>query len=145
MIGTYADAALALSMHLDNDSSMLLSADGTTRMVYLIGGVVYKVGSDFDNRNEFENITANADNLPEGVCFPKVDLFEVAGNDIIAMEYIEGQAMSECFCEYYKEPHTNTCMPPWILDLVSNIIDDTGGDNVILTDNGDIYIIDAAV
>lgn len=144
MIGTYADAALALGMYLDYDHSMLLSADGTTRMVYLIDGIVYKVGSDSDNRWEFENITANADNLPEGVFFPKVALFEVAGSKVIAMEYIRGQVMAECFC-HVGEQHGSTCMPADIFAKVRDVIDDTGGENVIVTDNGDIYIIDAAM
>lgn len=148
MIGNIEDAAEALRDYNNNAYENVFSANGTTRMVYLINDVIYKVdcgtGYFSDNRAEYDNIMANSNNLPEGVYFPDTALFEIDGKNIIAMEYIEGEPMSECYCDEFEEEHTSSCLPDDIRDLVSPIIDDTGGENVILTDDGRIYIIDAA-
>lgn len=143
-VGTDLHAALILKMHNALDGTYLLSNSGTTRTVYLIDGIVYKVGYSWDNRAEFDNISRKGHLLPEGVYFPLTSLYEFGDRTVIAMEYIEGQAVGECYCDEYNEPHTDICIPKDVLNLVSGIIDDTGGLNVIIKDNGDIYIIDAA-
>jgi hypothetical protein len=74
-----------------------------------------------------------------------VALYEVGTDPIIAMEYICGQPMSECYCDKYGDEHTPECAPAWIVELALQVIDDTGGLNIIQEyGSGLVYIIDAA-
>lgn len=145
MVGTFEDASLALTESRAREHAHLLSMDGSTRTVYLINGVVYKVehyGVVRENRNEFETITRERDNLPEGVFYPEVSLFAVGNTEIIAMSYIQGQAVAECYCTPDEECD-DSCMPAHVWEQVNGVLDDTGGFNVILNTEG-IWIIDAA-
>lgn len=141
MIGNREDALAAL----DGDARVY-SRMGSTRIVYLIYGVIYKIDNGdlgfSDNLAEYENILAYKDNLPEGVYFPDTALYEFGSERVIAMEYIQGQIMADCNCLAGIEECTDSCMPHSIKAKVKGIIDDTGGENVIVKDNGDIYIID---
>lgn len=144
MIGNMADAAQALSDYMQGNDDRLLSADGTTRMVYLINGVVYKihhVKEQTENVDEFYRIRNHSDILPEGVYYPEVGLFEIDNDNIIAMEYIEGRQVAECFCTP-DESCDDSCMPMHVWESVHTVLGDTGGFNVVLNDKG-IWIIDA--
>jgi hypothetical protein len=138
MIGTQEDANRAVAGDL-----RVLSSYGCTRMVYIANDVVYKVplSSEFDscNRDEFR-IMSDSSNLPDGVFYPEVSLFNVNGIDVIAMEYISGQRMAECYC-VAPEVCAPDCMPNHVWELVNGVLDDTGGFNVIVNDSG-VWIID---
>lgn len=145
MVGTYADAALALSDFVTGDYSRILSREGSARIVYLINGVVYKIdraGSD-DNIREYEAIrSANA--LPDNVFYPETSLYCVGNDDVIAMEYIRGQAIYMCIDSDTGDICDPMCMTNAERNLfTSDILPDPSGMNVIRTDNG-YYIIDAA-
>lgn len=136
MIGTYADAAFALEGALD------YLDQGTSRNVFISDGVVYKVNNtsdDFDdNEYEWRNYSRLVGvEVDERIGIPRCSIFNVNGKNVIAMEYIEGQAMSECWCGMHDEAHTTTCLPPSILHIVKQYIGDTGGANVIF--DGKLY------
>lgn len=142
MIGNTDDAAYALRMYRENDISDLLSCDGSTRMVYLINGVVYKVNTyDGTNEDEYDNISSLI--LPEGYRFPITSLYRVLGEDIIAMEYISGQCVCECYCTQDEECAPD-CAPRDVVATMEDLNLDIGGFNVIVDDNGIYYIVDAA-
>lgn len=142
MIGNFADAARAVAYESAGDWDYLLSAEGTTRMVFLINGVVYKIDSGFGaNVAEYENITAYRDMLPEGFLFPETSLFHVNGMDVIAMEYIEGVGVAACYLE--NETCDGTCAPQEVVDVLNDFHLDSGGMNVIINDSG-YWIVDAA-
>ncbi len=146
-IGNLSDAARILFDKEFGNDTYLLTCEGTTRMVYLMDNVIYKVQYDSrsgDNRLEYDNVIANRDNLPTGVFYPEVSLYTIDGVDIIAMSYIEGDAVGYCYCEQFNEPHTNLCMPKEVYDIVNNFLVDVSGANVIVNNNG-IFIIDAVV
>lgn len=143
MIGNREDALEVLEGYVPMYSRL-----GSTRYVYLIDNVIYKVDiSDSelsDNFAEYDNISKYKDDLPEGIYFPETELYEFGRQCVIAMEFIEGTILSECTCAGIEEC-TDNCMPQDIYNKVSGIIGDTGGDNVIVKDNGDVYIIDVAM
>lgn len=146
MTGNRIDAADALAGLLP-----ILSTNGSTRTVYRIGNVVYKVNQYFEanydaNVEEYRNIAAiNANgNLPDGVYVPNVSLYVVGMHNIIAMDYVEGTAVAECYCEMSNDTHTNTCMTNDVWEKVNGFLDDLSGLNTIVKDNGDIYLIDLA-
>ena len=138
MIGTLEDATLATTLGYGDPEFL---ADGSTRAAFLINGVVYKVDmcGDMAPTNEYEYSRIRRTALPDGVFFPKTELYDVDGTFVIAMEYIEGQIMHECWGEC--TPHYPECMTTEVLDKVGPVLDDTGGDNVIVNDEG-IWIID---
>lgn len=140
MIGNVADAALALT----RPREFVLSAEGTTRMVYLINGVVYKVEYCYGvNELEYDNILNSVSLLPDNVKYPEATLYSIEGETIIAMEYISGTAIYECFCEDYGDDHADVCMTHSERALLVDIMSDPNGMNVIRTDTV-YYIVDAA-
>lgn len=141
MIGSREDAAAALYgelPHLD---------DGTSRRAYLSDGVVYKVNindSWDDNLDEWNRyVRLKGEYMDPNVCLPETWLYEIDGKSVIAMEYIEGTGLAECYCNPDSEPHTDGCMTDEAKNLIRKYIDDLGGMNVILSDNI-YYIIDIA-
>jgi hypothetical protein len=147
VIGNYEDAARALAAFRERDFSYALSDFGSTRVVYLINDVVYKVErEDEDSKDanlyEIENMLKG---IPEGlpIRFPKASLFEVDGANIIAMEYIEGEEIGRCNCTEW-EPHTKSCMTIDEIRLLTPLNYDYWGLNTIRTNDGIYYIIDAA-
>lgn len=95
MIGNYADAALAHT----GPYRYLLSDEGTTRSVYLINGIVYKVERYVicaDNEREFVQYQLLKDKLPTGVYMPEMFMWDINGSRVIASEYIDGQDTGDC-------------------------------------------------
>ena len=90
MIGNQTDAALAA----DRLATFRFSDEGSSREVYLINGVIYKINRNFymDNQSEFLRASTVFNNLPEGYAIPEVALY----GDVLAMEYIEGTLMGDC-------------------------------------------------
>lgn len=142
MIGNAHDADLALTDHDSLTPKYLLSADGSTRMVYLINGVVYKVEAwDGINETEFDTIINN--DLPAGVFYPEVSLFTISGRTVIAMEYVEGTPIYQCLCDMTGDVCDSVCMTPQEADFLCPLLDDPSGFNIIRNEHG-YYIIDAA-
>lgn len=138
MIGTAENASLAAT----RPSSHILSFDGTSREVYLIEGVVYKVpiGWYRDNEAEHLNLTRlKGKDIPAGIAFPEASLH----GDILAMEYIKGIPTGSCIdCEVGDPCQYGDCMPIDIAEAfrILGFIDLSFG-NVIIKD-GIYYLID---
>lgn len=144
MTGNFEDAETIYREFLSRDGSHLLSSDGTTRLVYLMNNVVYKVMIDrIEDYNMLEYHKMNNTALPEGLFYPECSMYSVDGHNVIAAQYIEGMTVAQCFCIANEECEPS-CMSEEVLDKVRDHLGDTGGMNVIIRDNGDIYIIDAA-
>lgn len=142
MIGNADDAALAMECHDTGDHTYLLSDMGTTRKVYLINDVVYKVGfADVENLWEYNN--RNAFSSVPGVAVPKMTMH----GEVLAMEYIDGDPAgqcnglwmwNECDCE-----GTETDMPIGMLETLSDLGWDFTMGNAVVRD-GVFYLVDLA-
>lgn len=145
MVGTFENASLAAASYYGGLSAHVFSMDGSTRAVYLIEDVIYKVpyhGFNEANTAEYDNITNTRAMLPEGLYYPNVSLFDVQGTPVIAMDRIKGQLIYACNCMDDDEECDEFCMTDKVKDIVSPFLGDTGGMNVILNDEG-VWIIDA--
>jgi hypothetical protein len=142
MVGNAHDAAVAYEHCLVGDETYMLSDMGTTRKVYLINDVVYKVGcADAENLWEYNN--RNAFSSVPGVAIPKMALY----GEVLAMEYIDGDPAgqcngrwiwNECDCE-----GTETDMPIGMLETLSDLGWDFTMGNAVARD-GVFYLVDLA-
>lgn len=96
MVGNADDAALAKESFEIGDDTYLLSDMGTTRKVYLINDVVYKVVSTHyvfhDNENTMEYNNRDKFSSVPGVYIPDMTMY----GDVLAMEYIDGFPAGQC-------------------------------------------------
>lgn len=146
MTGNATDAARALMFHECRSWAHAFSRDGSTRTVFLINGVIYKVedyGFQGINAIEYDNMRNMSSVLPAGVFFPAASLFTIGDVDVIAMEYIRGQAIYQCACDFSGDKCDPCCMTDEERDILVPIMDDPSGFNAIRTDTG-VYIIDVA-
>jgi hypothetical protein len=148
MIGSLDQAMAALEAFRMRDHTHVYSFDGSTRMVYRFDNVIYKVNLDAWNtdwnRIEWDRI-ANVDvDLPENVRYPEANLFEVNDTAVIAMEFIDGQPISECYCLSNIEECEDDCMTDDEVNLLVPLMSDPGGFNTIRCDDGTYVIIDVA-
>jgi hypothetical protein len=142
MIGTIEEAEYALA----GESHFL--ARGTARDVYIADGIVYKVeiesGSndyEIDNLIRLSNMT-----LPPMLAVPEWNVYNVDGRSVIAMPFIEGREVGECYCDFTG---TECDCPPDSKAPISVIaacqsvgITDLSVGNLIYRD-GIYYIVDA--
>ena len=143
MIGNEQHAAEALAAYNSGEYADVFSYDGTDRLVFLIDGIIYKVEINVHGTNEAEyaNYTKIKDVVSDPIRVPVTELYSIDGTNVIAMQYIKGEALAACYCREGEEHFK--CLPDDVLDLVSPFIGDTGGMNVIANDKG-YYIIDLA-
>lgn len=95
-IGNYDDAQEIHNEALWSSHEYIL-AHGTDRVVYLLNDVVYKVDRySTDSINLYEYVKANQYRpvLPENVRIPEITLYRVEDQTISAMEYIDGDFIS---------------------------------------------------
>lgn len=145
MVGTSNDAMQALFWERSGLRSKAWSRDGTTRNVYLINGVVYKIehfGMEGINAVEHDTMLNMRNSLPDNVSYPLTTLYSFNGIEVLAMEYIKGQAIYQCVDDFTGEPCDDCCMTADEINLLIDILDDPSGFNTIRTNNG-YYIIDA--
>lgn len=141
MVGTLEDARHAAS------GIATPFADGCSRDAFLIRGVVYKIenGSDDSedaNSHEWENYKRiRSLELPHNAAVPPTELYHVDGIPVIAMEYINGKSVGECYC-IPGDDHS-ACISQDIIDELSKVtgITDFCYGNLILRD-GTLYIVD---
>ena len=143
MIGTREDAALALSDFRMHRTGNVLSFYGSNRAVYLINGIVYKInnGEVDDDVNAIEYRNVNSIELDKGYKFPETSLYTVNGESVIAMEYIDGTAVAECYCTADEECDEQ-CAPDDIVSYFESLGLECGGYNAIINDEA-TWIIDA--
>ena len=141
MVGNSVDAARALA-----GSVPVFSRHGSTRNVYLIDNVIYKVEKPKDgtgcNEAEYDNMLNLVSILPEHILFPETTLFEFNGRTVIAMEYIIGTPMSRCYCDMTGEACGIDCAPGDVCDVMDNLGMDSQGMNIVYRDET-YWIIDA--
>lgn len=97
MVGNAQDAKRALT------GELTYLGEGCTRVVYISDDktVVYKVErhdleiDHTSNADEIEAITSLTGKLETGYALPKARLF---ANGVLAMEYIDGDYLGECYC-----------------------------------------------
>lgn len=139
MIGNLYDARRAAEGRLG-----LLSDYGSARTVYRSGDVVYKVdkdeGANLSEWRRYKSITS----VPAKVMVPRMSLYTVGDDYVIAAEFIDGEQSGECsayissFCE---EP--GLCLPGDIMDDISmtfQMIDFAWGN--VIRKNGIYYVVD---
>ena len=132
-IGTLENAKAALNNDVEPFDS------GSSRRVYLIDGVVYKVEryGDYSNRNEVACAPKMAE-LVENSLFPfrvpEVTAWNVDDrNMVVAMEFIDGEPMRPWGATFPRDAMQ------WLAD---NLGYDCGGLNVVETSDGWWYLID---
>lgn len=139
MIGTREDAWLALT-----DPTAFLLDEGTTRKVYLINGVVYKVDLPGECANELEicNYYRYRNSLPQGVFLPEMQLYRINGRYVVAAEYIDGIPTGDCIDEACGFPCTceEECLNADLLGLIPWFTDTAWG-NAVWYD-GVLYLLD---
>lgn len=144
MIGNAVDAALAETC----PEEFLYSDDGSSRLVYLINGVIYKVDrrNYRDNEAEFLAYKNMTGKLPTGISLPKMSLFQIGDREIIAAEFIRGIETGDCYDKYLGLECLcgDECIDVGLLDALESIgwRDPTYG-NAILSD-GTLYLVDLA-
>ena len=147
-VGNLADATIAATCPRD-----LKIGEGWTREVFRIGDVVYKVDMEQgepNNWDEFTNIDRLRGLMPADILLPEVSMWEVNGESIIAMEYIDGIPTGECSSAFFgTEPcacNPGECLTDEFLYPLRKLnITDIGYGNLILTAEGKVYLIDAVV
>lgn len=147
MVGTLEDAARALA------GEGLWIGEGSFRKCVMVNDVVYKLETPYyrsacPNREEFETLTLlAAKDMPPQIRFPDFSLYEIDGRAIIAMEFVEGIRMTECYCcsDDYEPDHDDICLGWDIHQLIHDAvgITDLSYGNVIRDHYGTYVIVDA--
>lgn len=144
MIGNETDAALALA----RPSEYLYSDEGSSRSVYLIDGIIYKVdrGGYRCNEEEFNTAAILTGNLPEGVFLPEMSLYRINGADILAVEFLDGELTGECWALFLGL--ACDCPSPCLNDNIVSELSNAGWNdpaygNAMWVD-GSLYLIDVA-
>ena len=137
MIGNKADATKALMREVKPFSTF-----GGDRLVYLINGVIYKVsraGGDYYNHMEYDNMMrGESDGF---INYPLTHLFNIGDRAVIAMEYISGDPVGECYCLDDNECGDD-CLSEDTLDrIAAHGMTDRCYGNLIMRD-GQLYIVD---
>lgn len=146
MVGTLERAHMAL------DGLFPCIGEGSFRSAYRDGNVVYKVHLPVDEEDVYDGWDPNADefirwsdiigrNLPAFIRVPNASLYHVNGESVIAMDYIEGKALGECWCTEGEE-HLG-CID---FDTAATITNETGIMDLaygnIIEANGIYWLID---
>lgn len=141
MVGTYANAARALECFEAGNRDCLLSDIGSSRMVYLIDNVVYKVEFELGFNVQEVNRAKLFRDTP-GVAVPDITLYS---NNVLAMEYIPGLEAGFCNaigisdCDCFDVQH----MPEGLMHELMDIGWDCTMGNAIWLD-GVYHIVDMA-
>lgn len=144
MIGCYEDACDAVEGFLS-----YLSDNGSARSVFIDfeGKVVYKVDKEYGvNAHEYKILKALSQvTLPPHIRIPAFNAFDVDGQCVIAMEYIDGVSMGECFCDFAGlkcECDSTSILSESVANEIIELgVTDFADGNVILKD-GIYYLID---
>lgn len=149
MIGNENDAATALNDYANGYDGFLFSRDGSSRVVYLIDGVIYKVNIESYDANEEEYTKASImrDRLPANVRIPELTLYRINGQSVLAAEKVTGISSGECWDIFLGMECTcqpDECLDPILIEELDSLgWDDPSYGNAII-DNGIIYLVDVA-
>lgn len=141
MIGNETDAATALH------GGGIYVGEGHTRIVYRVGDVAYKVNVvswDY-NIEEYDCGEAYRAATPANIVIPDMTLYHIGDRTVLAMPYIDGVPVSECFSRYNIECADSThasCLDDKMAQTLTRFnFDATSYGNVILKD-GIYYMVD---
>lgn len=147
MVGNWTDAAQALEDFNRHIFDNVLSWEGTTRCVFLINGVVYKVqwrDADHDNLAEYRHGLSYRPLVPANVHIPDMTIYWIGETPVLAMEYIDGSPSGECIDEYVGTEcsHDGKCMSNKLISDLTEMgwYDATFGNAIVR--NGEYYLID---
>lgn len=161
MIGTNEEAQLIAEWPLSPEEAppgWRILGEGTFRRAYLSPSeVVYKkelfrIKGVAGNRSEDKNLRKAVEISVPGWRIPEHHLFETEeGVPIMAMEYVIGTFMEECYCDTDPEYRYCECSRPsgkCIMDILNEPyahwgLTDTHQDNVIVEEDGTYALIDA--
>lgn len=114
MVGNYADAHVAASR-----PGECFVGSGSFRESYLINGVIYKIVYEGDgylvNLDEWDNYENMCEAVEDNIAIPETSLWPVGPMPVIAMQYVKGTLMGECYCTPDEECQ-DWCLPEEILD-----------------------------
>jgi hypothetical protein len=145
-LGNETDAAYALIRR------MPFLESGGFRRAHLKDGIVYKVNHEFGgedhNLEEWNNLQLiDTSTLPDWIRIPKADLWIINSRTVMAMEYVDGEPVSECYCDTLGgEECDEYCLPDEVCAAIFDAtgISDLGYGNVIR--NGRVlYLVDLGV
>jgi hypothetical protein len=145
MTGNVTDAARALA------GDGIVIGEGSSRIAYLINGVVYKVDNGMDlipfaQDDEWNNyMRYQSQTLDDSlVRIPAMSRYDFGDQIVLSMEYIDGYPTGECYCTNDEECGQD-CMSQDIHDICTEEYEvwDLGYGNVIVKD-GIHYIVDFA-
>lgn len=109
------------------------------KWVYKVNSTTERVGGNFTEWKTYNRLL-NSNILPVGVKLPEMHYLN---GGILAAEYIKGRHPEvECYPEYHDEdlcPGKDLC---WAEKIKGVPISDLHFENVLITDDGTIYIID---
>lgn len=157
MIGNETDARTALSLPSCRGilpDGWRYIGEGISRFAYLSPeGVVYKVGSDFSNEWEFENFSrlmVDYHYIMQTTRFriPKMALYHVGVDTVIAAEYVPNKGKFDCARNYYYGNDFCSCNQPICYHDMVDVIEATLGisdihfDNVHIDSEGNFWVID---
>ena len=147
MIGNETDAKAALDAAMGSCAN-LYSDNGSTRQVYLINNVIYKIDRyGEDNAEEWRRYCSIAPALlPPFIRLPEMSLFTIGDEKIIAAEFIQGNEMGDCWEANLNgkcECPPGLCLDPKVSEDIMGHCDisDLAIGNVILS-NDIYYVID---
>lgn len=140
MTGTKTDARKVLS------GEGMFIGEGSFRECYLINDVVYKLNITSQDANfiEFHNGEAARGNVPAPFIVPAMSLFDIDGESVLAMEYINGESTGECTSVWLDLPCEcdGKCMPENIRVMALSISDDCLSWGNTIRVGSDYYLID---
>jgi serine/threonine protein kinase len=120
---------------------------GCYRNVYKAktGKYVYKFDSfnhcgEGSNTHEYATYKFLCENydMPEGVKLPKMELVD----GVIVAQYIKGEHPDYCYPQHCYESSSCKKFGCWALKLKNFPVNDLHSDNILVTKDGTIYIID---
>lgn len=128
-------------------------AQGSYRKAFLSpSGVVYKrqhAPHLTSNREEYDNVRRIQSIPLDGWRVPDTELYSVGGEDIIAMEFVNGENDPYCDADWggcdCGKPDGKCVTEHWQAPIDSWSMYDLSSDNVIVDDNGVRVLIDVAI
>lgn len=144
MTGNATDAAEAVRRANEDYTYGLLSDDGTSRITYLINGIVYKVDRDDGGANyaEWRNYSdLSRETLPAPFRIPNMSAYGSGRDMVIAADYINGTPIGECYASGICDCPPGSCFSDDILNIVTRYISDVCYGNVINNADG-LWLID---
>jgi hypothetical protein len=136
-----------MTLSLSTIETLPVIGQGNFRVVMRQGPTVYKVEYDegidlCSNQTEVDNLDRlRAISMHPRIKLPDAYLYVTEGVPVVAMEYIDGTLMGDCFCLPREGHDPDACLPDDIVKYLVSLGIDTSYGNVIKSGK-DYYLID---